>query len=90
MDIMMLINEYLIEKALVLIPALLILGFILKNTPLLKNWMIPWFLLLAGIGGALAIAGLSWDNVIQGILAAGTAVFTNQLYRQTSMEENRQ
>lgn len=74
--------EYIIEKALVLIPVLYIIGAVIKHTDIIEDKYIPALLLFAGVGGAVAMLGLNVDAVIQGILAAGAAVFTNQLIKQ--------
>ena len=71
--------QYIMEKALILLPVLWIVGSLLTRTPSVPNWVIPWVLLVIGIGGALAILGMSWDSVVQGILVTGGAVLGNQL-----------
>ena len=76
--------EYIIEKALILIPALYVIGMVIKNTDIIEDKYIPALLLFIGIGGAIALLGLNVESVIQGILAAGAAVFTNQLIKQAN------
>lgn len=80
-------SSYLIEKMLVLVPVLYIIGMFIKSTPKVKDWLIPWILLGLGLAGAVAI-GLTTgvpivDAVIQGILVTGVTVLTNQLMVQT-------
>lgn len=80
-------SSYLIEKMLVLVPVLYIIGMFIKSTPKVKDWLIPWILLGLGLVGAVAI-GLTTgvpivDAVIQGILVTGVTVLTNQLIVQT-------
>jgi len=77
------LNEYLIQEALVVIPVLLILGKIIKETDLIKDKYIPITLLFVGIAFAVALIGLNVDAVIQGILVAGAAVFGHELYKQS-------
>lgn len=77
------ILNYIIEKALILIPVLIIIGWIFKQTPKFPDWCIPWALLVLGIVGAGFWIGWTPEGVFQGILVAGTAVFGNQLYKQT-------
>jgi ABC-type branched-subunit amino acid transport system permease subunit len=79
--------SYLIEKMLVLVPVLYIIGMVIKNTPNVKDWLIPWIILILGVVAAVAI-GLTTgmtvvDSIIQGVLVAGVTVFTNQLITQT-------
>ncbi len=78
-----LIKEFLIDKALILLPCLMILGAILKNTPKLPNWLIPYIMLVLGILGGIGLIGFNAQGIIQGILVAGSAVFTHQLVKQT-------
>lgn len=78
------VGKFIVDQALILIPVLYIIGMFLKNTPKIKDWTIPYILLACGILGAIAIMGLSVSAVIQGILVAGTTVFTNQLIKQTT------
>jgi len=77
-----LLREFLIEDALIVIPVLLILGGIFKNTPKFKDWLIPYVLLALGIIFAIALIGFNVYAVLQGVLVAGAAVFSNQLYKQ--------
>jgi len=79
MDIL---NEYLIEEALIVIPVLLIFGKIIKGTPKVKDWLIPYLLLVIGVGFTIALIGLSPDAILQGVLVAGGAVFGHQLVKQ--------
>lgn len=81
------VGQFIVDQALILVPVLYIIGMFLKNTPKVKDWTIPYILLVCGILGAVAIMGLSASAVIQGILVAGTTVFTNQLIKQTREKE---
>ena len=76
------LNEYIIEQALIVIPVLLILGKIIKDTPKIKDWTIPYILLVLGIAFTVALVGFDVDGIIQGVLVSGAAVFGNQLYKQ--------
>ncbi|GLC30429.1 phage holin family protein [Clostridium omnivorum] len=82
MDIM----KFIIEQAYILVPALYVIGMILKTSSV-KDKYIPLILLAFGIVGAIALMGLSVQSIIQGILVTGAAVFTNQLIKQTKKEE---
>lgn len=81
------ITKYVIEEALILIPALWILGKVLKATPRLPDWTIPWILVGLGIGGALGLIGTTPEAAIQGILVAGAAVLIHQLGKQTDLQD---
>lgn len=76
--------DYIVEQALILIPVLYILGMMLKSTKQIKDWTIPWILLICGIVGAIALLGLNMQAILQGILVTGTTVFGNQLIKQST------
>jgi len=79
-------SKFITEQALILIPVLYILGLVLKNSSV-KDKLIPIILLGIGVISSVALLGLNIQAVIQGVLVAGTAVFTNQLIKQTSKDE---
>ena len=79
MDILTFIQDNMV----VLIPVLWIIGNFLKKTPVIKDWTIPWILVVMGTSLAIALLGLSAQAVIQGILVAGGAVLTQNLIKQT-------
>ena len=76
-------EKYLLKEMLILIPVLYIIGMILKTTPKVRDWLIPWILLvigvvfavLVGMGAEMSIV----DSIVQGILVTGVTVFANQL-----------
>lgn len=76
-------SKYVRAQILPLACALYVLGCILKKTPFIPDWLIPWILLGLGCLGALCLEGLHIDSVLQGVLACGIAVLSNQLYLQT-------
>ena len=75
--------QYLSDQALILVPALWLIGVILKSTPRVADWIIPWVLLGISIAGAMLMFGPSVQAALQGILAAGAAVLGHQLVKQT-------
>lgn len=81
------IINYITENALILIPVLLIIGAILKNTEGIKDKYIPVILLPIGIALSVGVMrDFGVDSVIQGILVTGAAVYGNQLIKQISKE----
>ena len=76
--------EYITDKALILIPALNIIGMIIKRLEKINDKYIPLILLLFGVLGTIGLLGVSVDSVIQGMLVAGTSVFGNQVIKQLS------
>lgn len=81
------IYTYLIEDALILVPALLILGAIIKGIDFIPDKYIPLILLPVGILGAIAGGGFNVGSIIQGILVTGAAVYGNQLVKQLKKDE---
>lgn len=75
--------KYVVNEAYILIPVMWVLGWLLKNTPIVADWVIPWLLLAFGIAGAMGIIGFTMSAVLQGVVVAGVAVMTHQLYKQT-------
>jgi len=73
--------SYLIEKAYILIPVLLIIGSVLKATPKLPNWLIPYMLLACGVSGAVSIIGFTPEGIFQGVIAAGVAVYGYEAFK---------
>lgn len=74
--------KFIIENALILVPALYVIGLIIKGTEKIADKYIPVILLAFGILGAVALLGFNINSVIQGILVTGAAVYANQLIKQ--------
>ena len=81
------ILTYIAEKAIILIPVLLIIGQILKNLEFIPDKFIPLILLPFGIVGAMALGGWTVESAVQGVLVTGTAVYGNQVVKQLSKKE---
>lgn len=79
-------SQYIKEATLILIPVLYIIGNMLKGLESIKDKYIPVILTVIAIGFCIAILGLNIDAVIQGILIAGTTIYTNQLVKQKNKE----
>lgn len=80
--------KYIVDNKQVIIPVVYVIGMLLKKTPKVQDWLIPWIIL--GISVALAIgidvASGPFDitiSIMQGILCAGASIFVNQLVKQT-------
>ena len=78
------ILKYITENALVLIPALYILGEIIKGIRVIDNKWIPLILLPVGVVGAMALGGWSVDSAIQGVLVTGVTVYGDQIIKQVA------
>lgn len=77
------VSNYLAQNMLILTSILYILGNFLKQTPRVKDWCIPWILLIISITFAFLLGGFNTNSFIQGIIATGVTVLTNQLVKQT-------
>jgi len=75
------------DNALILVPALYVLGMIFKGTEKIQDKYIPLILLPIGIAGAIALIGFSVQGFIQGKLVVGAAVYANQLVKQFKKDE---
>jgi Phage holin family Hol44, in holin superfamily V len=81
------LEQFIVEEALYVIPVLWILGFILKKTPSIADWIIPYILLIVGMGLTLWTLGLNPQAVAQGFLVTGAAVLGHQLVQQAKYKE---
>ena len=84
---MEMLKDYILDNALILIPAIYVIGAILKGTELIKDKYIPVILLPIGVILAMLLVGFNVNGFIQGILVTGVAVYANQLVKQTLKEE---
>lgn len=78
------IASYIVNEGLILVPALYIVGMMIKSTPKVQDWLIPYILGALGVAGAIGLMGISVNSIIQGVLVAGAAVYTNQLIKQAT------
>ena len=77
------IIKFIPEKLLILVASLYVIGMFLKNTPKIKDWSIPWILLVLGISFSIPIMGFNATSILQGIICSFGAIATNQLVKQT-------
>ena len=84
---MEMLKDYILDNALILIPAIYVIGAILKGTELIKDKYIPVILLPVGIALGMILVGFNVNGFIQGVLVTGVAVYTNQLVKQALKEE---
>lgn len=80
-------NQYINSQILILIPFLYFIGMFLKQIKQIKDEYIPVLLLIISIGSCIFLLGNNYNSIIQGVLVAGTTVFTNQLINQTKKIE---
>lgn len=86
-----LLFDYIIGEALIMILALWVLGYIIKVTDAVNSKYIP--ILLLGVSLCTTpwlLGGLNADNLIQAVLVAGGAVFSDQLVKQLGITKKEQ
>lgn len=76
------ILNYIMDKAIILIPVLYIIGMILKGIEKIPNKYIPLILLPIGIAGSFGLMGFTVNAAVQGVLVTGATVYGNQLIKQ--------
>lgn len=76
--------SFIVKDAYILIPVLFVIGLLLKRTPGLPDWLIPWILLVLGMAGGFFLRDMHIDGLLQGVLVTGVTVFGHQLYKQTT------
>lgn len=75
---------YIADSRTILIPVLYVLGYIIKISTLVRNKFIPIILLIVSVILSIFMGGNTIaSNIIQGILAAGATVMTDQLIKQS-------
>ena len=78
------IINFIIEEGLIMIPALYIIGEIIKFTGVLNNKWIPLTLLVFSLlFTPLLLGGFTPDNIIQAVLVTGVTVLGDQLIKQS-------
>ena len=77
------ITEYIRPDAIILIPALYIIGIFLRQTPRIPFWSHSWIKVIFAVIACLLHYGYQIESVIQGILATGAAVLSRDLLNIT-------
>jgi len=76
------LQDFLIDEAFIVVAALWIIGMFIKESPLEKDWLIPFLLLPLGMLGTTSLMGVTPDAILQGVVVTGIAVYGYQLYKQ--------
>jgi len=82
-DLISVVQEYIEPSMLIVVVALWVVGFAIKQTPKIADWLIIWVLTIIGVVAGIVIVGANIDGVIQGVLASGIANYAHQLFKQT-------
>lgn len=81
-ELVQLVLSHLVESRLILIPFLMVIGYVIKNTNLVRDELIPVILIVLGVVSSVAMGGFSVDNVIQGVLASGGAILFHETVKE--------
>ena len=77
-------TDYIAEPIFILVPALFILSVILRATPRIADWLIPYILVGLGVVGSVSI--LVDESVpvriAQGVLVAGVTILGNKAAKE--------
>ncbi|MGL4655190.1 MAG: phage holin family protein [Sarcina sp.] len=71
------------EQLVILVVALYVVGVFLKKTPNIKDWVIPWVLLVLGVSFSLVICGFNATSILQGVICSFGAIAVNQFVKQS-------
>jgi hypothetical protein len=71
------------QQLVIVVPALIILGYALRRTPKIRPWMINWILIVASVGISFIKLDLTINAFINGIIAAGSAITLHQLFKES-------
>jgi len=77
-----LVKQYVEPEMLILIPILLFFGWMMKKTPIIPNWVIPYVNTVVAIAGGIALVETVVDGIIQGILVSALSTLSYNMYNQ--------
>lgn len=79
---------YITENALVVIPVLLIIGVMFKDSKRIKDKYIPILLLVVGVLLTIGLRrNMGADTIVQGVLVTAASVYLNQIVKQLRENE---
>lgn len=81
-EIYLLVKQYIEPEMLIVVPTLLFLGWMMKSTPKVPDWLIPYINTVVGILAGIAMTPSIVDGIIQGVLVSAMSVLIYNLYRQ--------
>lgn len=77
-------SKFLDPQVLILVVVIYAIGMMLKNTKKIPNQSIPFILLVVALVLCIFLLGLNVNAFIQAVIVTATAVYTNQLMKQSS------
>ncbi|MCM3632333.1 MULTISPECIES: phage holin family protein [Paenibacillus] len=81
-ELYLFVKQYVEPELLILIPVLLFFGWMMKRTPNIPNWVIPYVNTAIAIAGGVVLAATIVDGIIQGILVSAMTTLSHNLYSQ--------
>lgn len=76
-------SSLIVDKGLIVVPALVVIGYCIKRTEKIDDTFIPFILLaISLIFSPWLLGGYTADNFVQAALIAGGAVLGNQMAKQ--------
>lgn len=81
------IQNYINPELLILIPALMIIGKVLKEFNRLPSKYIPLILAILGGAGGIGICGLDINIFVQGMVVGLSGVGVHQSFKQINKEQ---
>ncbi|WP_433946219.1 phage holin family protein [Paenibacillus sp. SN-8-1] len=72
-------------RLLIVVAACWVIGFMLKQTPMVPNWSIVYIVVILAIVFTFGILDLSVESLVQGALAGAFAVFGHQAVKQAKV-----
>lgn len=95
-----LVKEFIKPEILILVPVLYFIGFMIKNTLLIKDKFIPlilgitgivlsviWVLATTDINNTKDVYMAVFTAITQGVLCSGASVYVNQIVKQSQKVE---
>lgn len=86
-ELYLLVKQYIQPEMLILVPVLLFIGWMMKSTPKIPDWLIPYVLTLIGIIAGIAFTMHVVEGAIQGVLVSALSVLINNLYKQWNKKD---
>lgn len=89
------IEDYINPKLMIIVAVCYVLGIMLKRTPKIKDWLIPYILTATSIilcflwffankSDPKSIVNIIFESITQGFLCSASTVFINQIIKQTT------
>lgn len=74
--------QFVPEQLFILIAALWVIGYFIKNTKVIPDSYIPFILIILSVLASILIMGVNINSILQGIICAAVAVFGKNIAKQ--------